>query len=200
MSSFLNCHMEGVHSLSVGTTEDGKLIRMFIAERHHRLWRNSMTNFRMGVQSLAFHNHKSDITIIPLNGFIFNISLCPENSDERKFAFNEFIYHSAIVDRNAGYFSKTGKSISMGIKRHRVSQPLFLEAETLHTISVPINTSASWLIIEGDDADEDIEYLSYSASDLSQWSSVGLYQEATSQQAEVLKNKYLMGVKSNGHN
>lgn len=185
--------MQGVHSLSVGTTDDGKLIRMFIAERHHRLWQNSVTNFRMGVQSLAFHNHKSDITIIPLNGIIFNISLCPENSDERKFAFNEFIYRSAIVDSSAGYFSKTGNSLSMGVKRHRVSQPLFLEADTLHTISVPVNTSASWLIIEGDDACDDMDYLSYSASDLSNWSSAGLYQEPTSQKVEELKNKYLFG-------
>lgn len=193
MSSFLNCHMEGVHSLSVGTTEDGKLIRMFIAERHHRLWRNSMTNFRRGIQSLAFHNHKSDITIIPLNGIIFNISLQPENSDERKFVFDEFIYYSAIVDGNAGYFKKTGNSLSMGINRRRVSQPLFLEAETLHTISVPINESASWLIIEGDDADDDAEYLSYSASDLSDWSPVGLYQEPNSKQVAELKRKYLFG-------
>ncbi|MGP5201782.1 hypothetical protein ACTXKB_03335 [Psychrobacter aquimaris] len=195
MSNFLNCHMQGVHSLSVGTTEDGKLIRMFIAERHHRLWQNSMTNFAKGVQSLAFHNHKSDITIIPLNGIIYNISLSKRDRAEDNFAFNEFIYHSAIVDSNAGYFSKTGNSLSMGVKRHRVSQPLFLEANTLHTISVPVNTSASWLIIEGDDADDDMDYISYSASDLSNWSSVGLYQEPTVQKVEELKNKYLMGVK-----
>lgn len=194
MSNFLNCHMQGVHSLSVGTTEDGKLIRMFIAERHHRLWQNSVTHFRKGDQSLAFHNHKSDITIIPLKGVIHNISLHSDDCDERNFVFNEFIYHSAIVDSNAGYFSKTGNSLSMGVKRHRVSQPLFLEADTLHTISVPVNTSASWLIIEGDDACDDMDYLSYSASDLSNWSSVGLYQEPTAQKVEELKNKYLMGV------
>lgn len=193
MSSFLNCHMEGVHSLSVGTTEDGKLIRMFIAERHHRLWQNSMTHFAKGVQSLAFHNHKSDITIIPLSGVIYNISLSKRDRGEDNFVFDEFIYHSAIVDSNAGYFSKTGKSISLGTKRHRVSQPLFLESETLHTIGVPINESASWLIIEGEDADEDTEYLSYSASDLSNWSPVGLYQEPSDAKVAELKRKYLFG-------
>lgn len=193
MSSFLNCHMEGVHSLSVGTTEDGRLIRMFIAERHHRLWQNSMTHFAKGVQSLAFHNHKSDITIIPLNGIIYNISLIKRDREEDNFVFDEFIYHSAIVDSNAGYFGKTGKSLSMGTKRRRVSQPLFLEANTLHTIGVPVNTSASWLIIEGDDADEDTEYLSYSAYDLSDWSPVGLYQEPSDAKVAELKIKYLLG-------
>ena len=193
MSNFLNCHMQGVHSLSVGTTDDGKLIRMFIAERHHKLWQNSMTHFAKGVQSLAFHNHKSDITIIPLSGVIYNISLSKRDREEDNFVFDEFIYHSTIVDSNAGYFSKTGNSLSMGVKRHRVSQPLFLEADTLHTISVPVNTSASWLIIEGDDACDDMDYLSYSASDLSNWSSAGLYQEPTSQKVEELKNKYLFG-------
>lgn len=193
MSSFLNCHMEGVHSLSVGTTEGGKLIRMFIAERHHRLWQNSMTHFAKGVQSLAFHNHKSDITIIPLNGIIYNISLSKRDQEEDNFVFDEFIYHSAIVDSNAGYFRKTGKSIFMGTKRRRVSQPLFLEADTLHTIGVPVNTSASWLILEGNDEDEDAEYLSYSASDLSEWSPVGLYQEPSDAKVAELKTKYLFG-------
>jgi hypothetical protein len=193
MKHFLNCHVKGVHSLSVGTTEEGKLIRMFVAETHHTLWQNSMTNFRKGVQSLAFHNHKSDITIIPLTGIVSNISFQPKNNHEDSFVFSEFIYHSAIVDSDAGYFSKTGSAFVIGVQRQRLVQPLFLKANILHTVHVPKNTTASWLVIESDDAESDANHLSYSVSDLSRWSLDGLYQLPTDQQVKDLKSKYLLG-------
>lgn len=192
MKSFLNCHAKGLHSLSVGRTDDGKMIRMFIAEEHHTLWQNSVCNFKKGVQSLSFHNHKTDISIVPLTGIIHNISLVRDTS-ERSITFDEYLYRSIIVNSDDGRFEKTGKSIDMGVLRSKISEPIMLDANTLHTISVPRNTKASWLIFEGEPLDKGNEFLSYSVADLSDWSASGLYLKPSDCEVETLKKQFLFG-------
>lgn len=179
---YKNCHLRGLHSLIIGQGVNDNIIRLFIAEKNHELWKNDVARIvgqKQGGMSLAFHSHKSDITLVPISGVVRNISIVKEQVRCIKVKtpdMKAFIFKSAILGQG-GNFEKVDEDApsSMRLRMTTLEKPLFLKAADMHTIYVPKGQSASWLVLESGKTDTTPSVV-YSNAPLENWSSDGLYQ------------------------
>ena len=186
--SLLHCHSKNLHSVIIGRDTDDNLMRMFVATKEHNLHKNSLYDLldASKQQELAIHAHKSDITLIPLTGTVYNI--IATKGTENLASFNQYQYHSPILN-NVGGFRKTNGIETLSLNKTLLSEPLYLEHSILHTIFVPENTEASWLVVEGNYTKYP-STLCYSNKDLESWRGVGLNQEMDKKTEHELKEKY----------
>lgn len=140
-----DCHAKGVMSIWLG-----KNMRMFVADQHHELWRNA-TNGSVKMVT-GFHPHRCDITLIPLFGDVLNI--CCESMDgchSYRDALFACKYGSQIIE-GKGSLEVTCmvQYVPVGLKATLLRQPIEMRAKKLHTIAVPRNSPAAWIVKEGD--------------------------------------------------
>ena len=141
-----DCHAKGVMSIWLGRN-----MRMFVADQHHELWRNA-TNGSVKMVT-GFHPHRCDITLIPLFGDVLNIC-CDDMVGHYSYdgpGLYACKYGSKIVD---GVASLEIASVMMhrpvGLKATLLRHPIEMSAKKLHTIAVPRNSPAAWIVKEGD--------------------------------------------------
>lgn len=199
MKSYLHCHSKNLHSVIVGRDVGDNLIRMFIADTGHELYKNNPSGIYGGEQSLTIHGHKSDITLVPLTGRFSNISMALSNKvagfgDSFKVSVNAYKYQSEIVDNKGGFIWQHGV-IAAYIKSKEVKESLYLPYDQLHSIYVRKNTTASWLVVEGKENPSPVDDLCYSSnSELCDWTADGLYEVMTEDKRIELLNKYLYNI------
>lgn len=188
MQSYLHCHSKNLHSIILGHNTEGNVVRMFVADIGHELEHNSLTGIQQGKQTLTLHDHKTDITIYPIMGEIHNVFVedsTETSSDSIEVGFNTYSYHSAIVE-DTGKFISLDKVQKLSIDMARVSQPIFIPHDQLHTICVT-SVCASWVVVEGNPINK-AQQVCYSSADLSDWTDEGMYVPMTSDQEENLKD------------
>lgn len=179
--SFTNCHCKGVHSLLI---RDG--LRLFYADETHELWRNRPGYSPM---SVGFHGHHCDVTLMAIEGSgLSNVVLAPPSGCVNTVC--EFAYRSPITSNMPGRFMATG--IKRTVSRRHYAFDSFpvqsLSAKTLHTISLPREMSASWLVIEGAE-DPSYQPLTYSDAYLETLDWSELYQPMSEETArDILEN------------
>ncbi len=181
-----NCHAIGVDSVVLGT-ENGKLVRAFIAHENHNLY---LTN----PFSVGFHPHHCDLTIKVVEGSIINVTLISEfalgaHSIEELATYR---YESAIRNGDKGAFTQVMEKRPFGTLARVVnaSQSLALPASAIHTILIYARETATWIIHEGD---EDPNYVAdvYSNADLTKASGEGLYLPMTDEEYQAAKARVL---------
>ena len=152
-NALLNCHVRGMHSIVLNDDAIGRQ-RMFVATPGHELHKNFMLNFGTisKDQSLAFHAHHCDITLIPIFGNIVNMTPyfgSLRSMKQEPWLCGQFKYDSAINGKSGG-LKATGKGRALrDIWERKVTSPLMLKADEYHTIAVPEGESAAWLVFEG---------------------------------------------------
>lgn len=200
MYGYLNCHVAGMHSVVIGNTTDDKLIRMFVAEENHELWRNTTDNMMKDSNnglSIALHGHKTDITLIPLTGQVSNL-IVTHNQHKGQLILTP---HMKAWEFKSHILGQGGEFVEVGypqpehlcIDDSLLEYPVTLKSYQMHTIHVPKGETASWLIIESGRYHDNAS-ICYSNADLSNWSSEGLYQPISHEQAEYFKQCYLMDI------
>ena len=192
--SLLHCHSKNLHSVIIGRDVNGNLIRMFVATKGHALYKNSLYFLlELGhLQELAIHSHKSDITIIPLTGTLYNITASKVIGDEKDIrgitTFNQFEYHSPILNQK-GQFRKIQGETTLKLSSQKVTHSVHLPHSTLHTVYVPEQKEATWLVVEGKYTNTP-SLLSYSNNDLTIWDDSELYQKMDKETEERLISQY----------
>lgn len=175
MKNLLNCHCIGLHSFPLQIDENGLYRRLFYADVNHELWKPCQ---------LAIHPHHVDIKIIVLEGVLFNATY---KVDEMGEEYNEYIWNSHILSRKGG-FDYLGKE-KLRLTEYRDINPaevMTLESCELHTVQVEKGRKCVW-IIEESKASCGYSAINYSTNDLSNWTSEGLYEEISDEEAK----KYL---------
>ena len=139
--SLINCHAVGMDSIVF--KESSPMIRAFVARPDHTLWRNTPQMDRLF--SVAIHQHRQDITMVPVCGEICNVFFA--GGDRSCFLYS-YEYDSKILDGKGG-FRSVSKEITVGLKMEPLRVPKFLRGEVFHSVYVPQGTTAAWLICEG---------------------------------------------------
>ena len=182
LTGFRNCHALGVHSIALGKRE-GRLHRVFIAERDHSLWHNSLFG---GTLSVGFHSHHCDLKIRVLAGQIGNLTLS-EGSSRRLAGYR---YRSALRDESPEFLYALPPAW-YGVEEVFIDAggELELSAEVFHTVWVARGEAAVWLIEEGD---EDPHYLpiTLSDADLNVFDWTGMYQPLSEAECDELLRRY----------
>jgi hypothetical protein len=179
--SLLHCHVKKLHSIML-LDHPGKTIRMFVAEPGNELWKND--DIRAN-QSLAYHSHHCELTLTCIYRSFANKILTQGHVED----IPEFEYQSKIKTGKVG-FKKLGRKFFGVVKRTELmaGDSVFMKASDIHTVSVPKNTWAAWLVFEGR---EDKNYSSkcYSYTDLEKTKLAGLYKPMDKTQLKrLLKN------------
>lgn len=167
LSGYRNCHAVGVHSVVIG--RDGKrLRRVFLTDKDHVLWQN---DYDSGPYSVGFHGHHCDLTIESLHGRAFNEVLVPGGL----LKLAAWRYESALMDSSRPGFVRLSENRSYGIVTDLITSLIYMPAWMHHTIFVPYESVAAWVVTEGEE-DPSYQPITYSDADLSAWSADGMYQ------------------------
>lgn len=166
--SLINCHVEGVDSILFDDTP-GRRVRVFVANKGHQLWRNSLSN--PSDFSVALHPHHCSVLLVPIFGDIYNIMATPGFDGE---AFNVWAYQSQIMT-GAGRFTNTGMTRSLRLSSERLHSQREMAASEIHSVFVPREQAAAWFVYEGAD-DPAYMPLAYSNAELGELDFSNLYQ------------------------
>lgn len=140
-ASLINCHAVGMDSIVF--KESSPMIRAFVARPDHTLWRNTSHMDRQF--SVAIHQHRQDITMVPIFGEICNVFFAGGNRDCFLYSYE---YDSKILDGKGG-FRSVPEEITVGLKMEPLRVPKFLRGEVFHSVYLPQGQTAAWLICEG---------------------------------------------------
>lgn len=163
--SLVNCHVLGMNSVVVNVSDNGKLQRIFCAEKHHMLWFNKPNmfgHFPMSL-SLGFHGHHSKLTFEPIFGEWDNITIKKdvdgvEATKAAEWELNYspiklsgFKWNSPILTGGKGFFTEVEKDVVFcqpEIMKMMPGQPLTMEGSLMHTVSVTRGEEAAWMVNE----------------------------------------------------
>lgn len=137
--SKMNCHVKGLHSI-VLRSYGGRLLRCFFTTPDHEMYHNVDPEFCL---ALGVHNHLYSLTLSAVYGSAYNMSFekCPQlqNVDMSRF-------HSKL--NGGGGAERLYRSGLIGTGAERITK-LELTSDELHTVYVPRETRACWLVQEG---------------------------------------------------
>lgn len=143
----LNCHAIGLHSIML-VDKPGCMIRMFVTDRGHEMWKNSTVERHLW--SIGFHQHHCNIKLHVIRGAITNHVLEPSLNGE--LYLYDYLYESPILNTNTGRFVKNGSVRCRFLESTLVQaycNPLELPASVYHTVEVDKNRIAAWIVYEG---------------------------------------------------
>jgi len=182
--SYRNCPIIGVDSVFLDRgAVHGKLTRMFVASRNHGLWKNlSPIGHKM---SVGFHGHHCDVTLKPFLGEVWNVKpdfLPAYNSANlnpktcHTFWVKSYKYDRDKEKIGRGIFSDTkDEMICIDSSMRHLKNDLSMSATDLHSIYVPRDRTAAWIVKEGAESEEGEEY-TWSNDDLENFDWAGIYQ------------------------
>lgn len=184
----MHCQAKGLDSIVL--LSGPPMVRIFVAHAdEHELYTNQPgSRARM---SLGLHAHHCDVTLIPLSGQVFNVELTDDETGDFKF-LSPYHYKSGLD--GAGFFKRALRfGCSRGLVSKPITDPLFLPAQEQHTIEVPYNKSAAWMVWEGK---EDLYYepITWSDRNLEEFDFSELYQPMTEERLK--KNLKVLGVRA----
>ena len=139
MLSRKDCHQLGLDSIVI-ENNDGRLTRAFFAHEHHRMWEN----INISKPSLGIHDHKYDLRLTGLCGNSFNITAKVLLHKKGMFMYK---YSPEWV----GGIGLNGKAIpcSLEVVSRVEIGVVDIPSNTLHTVMVPVNKKAAWIVEEG---------------------------------------------------
>jgi hypothetical protein len=169
----------------------GKTIRLFFADWNHELYHNRLGHFENKPLSLAVHPHHCPITLFTTRGFFTNYRMyLVRDGQHLRFPYNwptlrQFVFDSKLLGGKGGFtagepgnfaYQSDGRNYAEG-------QSAVMEAKGLHTVFVPKEERAAWLVFEGP-SDPDHKPVAYSNTDLTLFNPEGLYESVGEKQIE----------------
>lgn len=193
--SFLNCHVEGLHSIMLIESPE-QTIRLFVSQSNSKLVKNTEENIFEGRQTLAFHPHHCDITLHVIKGSLTNHIVERVSFDDplyesrnlrkhRYFFANKYHYKSAIKDGSMEFLFSAKhllKFIDSTLLHEKES--LSLKANQIHTVTTFDPGYTAWFVYEGKEA-RDYMPVCYSTCEKEPDNS-NLYRKATPEKIKFL--------------
>lgn len=171
MTSLVNCHVRGLHSLAL--SDPPRMRRIFFTTPDHEL---------LGPDAVALHTHHCDLTLVPLvNAEAINHYRPLRQSPRGATPLPQKEYHGYLFDSaisGGGSFVRTGDVRVFCLAASRLTVPVCLASYDVHTVSVESGQVAAWLVVEGAE-DPTYDKKAWSPRDLSTWAPKGLYQPMT---------------------
>ena len=195
--SLLNCHSKGVHYFVLHEYKDGRVLRMFLCEPDHELWKNNceVTLSEPHELSVAIHPHHVDIEITPVFGYLWNLEFRKKKHhafQKGQMKFKKFRWSSQISTGNGG-FEYLGEQYLI-LEKFRMLHPdkkFKMKSNELHTVYVTKWQTAAWLVDEKP-ASSGYDSVNYSNADLTKWTPEGLYQKPLWE--DIVEKMKLIGV------
>lgn len=145
-ASLTNCHVTGLDSIVF--KESAPMVRVYVAHVNHVLWRNNPEDGH--IMSLGFHQHRQDITMVPLFGTVCNVHPDLLVRNKPKYQFYGYSYSSQIADGKGGFTRlRDGIDNGMTYSIQQLDVPTFLKGDMPHSVYVPKGETAAWMICEG---------------------------------------------------
>lgn len=167
--SLINCHTVGVDSVVFDDTP-GKVVRAFIANENHNLYRNSP--WSLETLSVALHAHHCDITLKRIFGEVWNITPVGALSGKR---YASYKYQSTITTGHGSFIrGDEGEDILVRLKETQLKRTMNLPAAQVHSIVVLRGKTAAWWVYEGTE-DPNYNGMCWSDDDLSNFDFAPLY-------------------------
>ena len=174
-ASYQHCHVMHLHSFLL---QESPVVRMFFAMPQHELWKNTPHH----PWSLAFHTHRTDITLEPLMGEVTNVLAGYYAPGTRQalggIPAKGFRWDSKIRGGVGGFVPKNTSGVLNLFKGEKLEWPTSLSGAQLHTIHVPQGQIAAWLVHEHSQV-SGFSSVAYSNMDLLEFSSDGMYLPVT---------------------
>lgn len=146
--SLKHCHCPNVSSIIL-KEEAGKLKRVFLCFPDHNLWMNGQRRASDKVYSVAFHDHKYDLTLDVLTDNVWNVSLKPGGVD----SYTRYKVTSRLKEGLPPEIKFDRAEYSLSLHMERFSE-LKLSYRDIHTIYVPYKEKAAWIVEEGETKQE----------------------------------------------
>jgi hypothetical protein len=152
-ASYQDCHVKGMDSIVFKL--QAPMVRVYIARSDHTLWMNDPWVTKDYNMSLGLHRHRTDITMTPLFGHVYNIfESLAKQEDAADVYLSKHTYQSRLVD-GATAFRRIGNySTHFYLRRESLRYPTLLPGDKLHSVYVPKGEMAAWMILEGAPNDE----------------------------------------------
>lgn len=144
-NTLFNCHAKGLHSIMFIDKPEQR-IRAFIAENDHELWKNGKSYSYVEDMSVGFHSHHCNVTLAPIYGDIYNVSMKEVNPGSGV-PMVMYKYHSKIL-AGEQRFTKLNE-LTVQFEDKSILDPRFLHADEYHSIYVPKGQRAAWFVFEG---------------------------------------------------
>lgn len=197
--SLADCHCKNVDSILFDDTP-GARIRMFVAHEGHGLWKNT---FRSNQPlETAFHSHHCDLDIMPVRGYICNVSVTTDNKcladDKCKLWILDAYQYQSKIKENKGKFEWVNSRIlcylhSSNYYSDGENRYLHLKAQEIHTIYVAEGKFAAWMVYEGKE-DESYDSTCYSNADLTNFDDSELYKKKSADYWHKVLEKVYPGI------
>lgn len=188
--SLIHCHTENLHSIML-LDAPGQVVRMFVAEPGHSLWRNDprYLNPKEGPISLGFHPHHCELSLSLVAGEAYNWLVEVQSDGYMAYPMSRYRYNSQITAGKIG-FAKEGEDnlvhVSFRPLRGEGGGPTHMAAKQIHTVMVPRDCWGAWIVMEGRE-DPAYNNVTWSNADLAVADFSRLYQPMTRE-----KLKYLL--------
>lgn len=142
--SITNCHVHGMDSIVFKS--NGPMVRVYVAHEDHTLWRNDPRLLKQEKMSIGLHEHRTDITMVPLFGDVFNVFEAGGAGIEVMVYGYEF--HSHIRSGQGGFVPRRGLNTAL-LRLQELTYATFLFGAQAHSVVVPKGYTAAWMIVEG---------------------------------------------------
>lgn len=155
--SLFNCHALGVDSVVV-SEENNQLVRIFFAwQAEHQLDNLHTDN---GQFTVGVHNHKYNISLIPLVGSFINYEVFLGDEETRHGQLYEFEFQSGIGSEMQLKYRNMRNIQSINLRELSPGDQRIMLAPELHTVIVPKDGShlTAWMVIEGMEVNSSLFY------------------------------------------
>ncbi len=167
--SLVNCHVKGLHSL---VFTEKPLIRLFITDINHEMWKNTESNNFQDL-SVGIHNHHCNLTLECIYGRFVNYQFI--NPVSGGYLFQKWQYQSAINSKECKFLLNGYENLALHITQSGIgSHSIHLNSNDLHTIWVQKGQKCAWFVYEGQE-NPNYTPLCYSNNDLTNFDSSELY-------------------------
>ena len=172
-----NCHTTGLDSLVIKDAPG--MVRMFIAKPSHDLYQNNVDS-NGGKFSVALHRHHCDVTLMPIMGDVYNVTVSERGKPKK---LRSFRYQSPISYGEGKFVPVDETELPINLSSDLISVPTLLHADLLHTIYFPYGQPAAWLVFEGGE-NKNYNPIVYSNADLANFDFAGLDQPMTEEEVK----------------
>lgn len=144
MKSRKHCHARNVHSIVIRERYE-KLTRVFLAMPDHPLWANGAAGYKYAV---GIHDHQYSLQISHVFGTVMHM-LYQRGKNRFAEELYEFRFKSGGCNGKPDV-EMLGKTFIMPTSIYRILGSVTIGHDSLHTMSVPRNEPAAWMVSEGE--------------------------------------------------
>lgn len=136
-----NCHIKGLHSIVLYSDKFNRLLRLYLTTPNHQMHNNLRDDLNI---NLGVHTHRYDLQLTRVHGKAANVRYRivdrKQDTSSQRVDVYEFYDKDKFVKQDRVFLRR---------KDLKLIDNTFMDKDELHTVHVPAEKTASWLVQEG---------------------------------------------------